>query len=279
LIDFHTHIFSRYARDHRDQLANEDPIFSLIYSDKKAGMIGVEELLRVMEEEKVEASVTCGFPWQRGDLCQRENDYLLECHQRYPEKIIPFVTLPKEQKAGISELQRCAAAGALGIGELAPGTYGEELWDAEAITAIFEPIKEKGLPVLIHYNEPLGHFYPGKGKVRLHQMQNLLHALQGMKVVLAHLGGGFFFYELMPEIAAICQGVYYDTAASPLIYDKRVYKIAISIIGSKRILFGSDYPLIHPRRYVREMREADLGEQELEDILGLNAKRLLGQSL
>ncbi len=143
------------------------------------------------------------------------------------------------------------------------------------IRPIFEAIKEKKLPVLIHYNEPLGHPYPGKGKVGLRQMQTLLQILQGVKVILAHMGGGFFFYELMPEVAAICQEVYYDTAAVPFIYDKRVYKIATSIVGPKRVLFGSDYPLIPPGRYVREMRESGLSDEQLRNILELNAKKLL----
>jgi len=107
-------------------------------------------------------------------------------------------------------------------------------------------------------------------------MEALVHALQGIKIILAHWGGGLFFYELMPEIAAMCQEVYYDTAASPFLYNKRIYQIAISIIGPQRILFGSDYPLIPPRRYKEEMQEAGLAGKELEAILGLNAQRLLG---
>jgi predicted TIM-barrel fold metal-dependent hydrolase len=279
IIDFHTHIFSPYTRSHRDNLATEDPTFSLLYSDKKAHMIGVEELLRVMEREEIGKAVICGFPWHKGEFCVRENDYLLECHQRYPERIIPFITIPIDEGSGFKELKRCVAGGAKGIGEVAPGTYGEELWDVKIITPFFDAIKEQGLPILLHCNEPVGHPYPGQGKVKLNQIQLLVQALAGMKVILAHMGGGFFFYELMPEIATICQGVYYDTAASPYIYDKRVYKIAISIIGPKRILFGSDYPLIPPKRYVRDMVEAGLSEEELEDILSLNAQRLLGKSL
>jgi predicted TIM-barrel fold metal-dependent hydrolase len=108
-------------------------------------------------------------------------------------------------------------------------------------------------------------------------LQILVNALQGMRVILAHWGGGFFFYELMPEIAAVCQGVYYDTAASPFLYTKKIYKTAIDIIGPQRILFGSDYPLIPPQRYKQEMQEAGVGAKDLEAILEGNAQRLLGQ--
>ena len=275
MIDFHTHIFSPYARDHRDQLAKADHAFSLIYSDKQARMVGVEGLLEAMEENGVEQSVVCGFPWQGLEHCRRENAYLLESAHQYPDRIIPFITLPQEGKAAIAELEQCARAGARGIGELAPGTYGDHVWAIGTMKPLFEAITEKGLPLMIHCNEPVGHPYPGKGKVGLAEMEALVHALQGMKVILAHWGGGFFFYELMPEIAAICQGVYYDTAASPFLYNKRVYQIAIAIVGPHRILFGSDYPLIPPQRYKQEMQEAGLDEKGLEAILGLNAQRLL----
>lgn len=276
MIDFHTHIFSPHARDLRDQWAKEDPVFSLIYADKKAQMIGVEELLEAMDENGVKASVVCGFPWEGEDRCRRENDYLLECHNKYPERIIPFINLPKDPDAAIAELKRCVQGGAKGAGELAPGTYGEQLWAMETMQPLFEAIKVEKLPVLIHVNEPVGHAYPGKGKIRLSEIGTLVDALQGMKVILAHWGGGFFFNELIPEIATICQGVYYDTAASPFVYDKRIYTIALSIIGSQRILFGSDYPLIPPQRYVREMQEAGVGGEDLEAILEGNAQRLLG---
>ena len=263
MIDFHTHIFSPHARDQRDQWAQEDPVFSLIYADKKAQMIGVEELLEAMDENGVKASVVCGFPWGEEDRCRRENDYLLECHSTYPERIIPFISLPKDPEAAIAELKRCVQGGAMGVGELAPGTYGEQLWAMEIMQPLFEAIKVEGLPLLIHVNEPVGHAYPGKGKIGLSEIGTLVEALQGMKVILAHWGGGFFFYELMPEIAAICQGVYYDTAASPFVYDKRIYNIALSIIGPHRILFGSDYPLIPPQRYKQEMQEAGVEAKEL----------------
>jgi predicted TIM-barrel fold metal-dependent hydrolase len=277
MIDIHTHIFSPHAREQRDKWAKEDPVFSLIYTDHKAQMIGVEELLKAMDENGVKASVVCGFPWGGEDLCRRENDYLLECHSTDPERIIPFISLPENPEGAIAELKRCLQGGAMGVGELAPGTYGEQLWARETMQPLFEAIKAEGLPLLIHLNEPLGHPYPGKGKIRLSEIETLVEVLQGIQVILAHWGGGFFFYELMPEIATICQGVYYDTAASPFVYDKRIYNIALSIIGAQRILFGSDYPLIPPQRYKQEMQKAGVGDEEQGAILEGNAQRLLYQ--
>jgi len=275
MIDFHTHIFSPYARNHRDEWARQDPAFSRIYAGQKAQMIGAEELLEAMDENGIKASVVCGFPWLKEDLCRRENDYLLGCRSIHPQRIAPFISLPEDPQAAIAELKRCVQGGAMGVGELAPGTYGEQLWKREITQPLFEAVRAEGLPLLIHCNEPLGHPYPGKGRVKLAELEILINALQGMQVILAHWGGGIFFYELMPEIAAACQGVYYDTAASPYLYNKKIYKTAIDIIGPQRILFGSDYPLIPPQRYVREMQEAGVEAEELEAILEGNAHRLL----
>jgi len=275
MIDFHTHIFSPYIREHRKDLATTDPFFSFVYADQGARMIGVEELIAAMEEGGVQQSVVCGSPWQGMELVRRENDYLLESAHKYPQQIIPFINLPQGEEDAIAELERCSAAGARGVGELAPGTYGDRLWPVASMQSLFAAIKGKDLPVLIHVNESVGHPYPGKGSVGPAEIEALVNALKGIPTVLAHWGGGFFFYELMPEIAALCREVYYDTAASPFLYHRKIYTTAIGIIGSDRIIFGSDYPLIPPERYKREMQEAGLTEAELAAILSLNAQRFL----
>jgi predicted TIM-barrel fold metal-dependent hydrolase len=275
MIDFHTHIFSPFVRGQRNALAKKDPFFSFVYADPKARMVGVEELIAAMEEGRVQQSVVCGSPWQDPELVRRENDYLLESAHKYAPQIIPFINLPQGEETAIAELERCCAAGARGVGELAPGTYSDRLWPIANMQSLFAAIKEKGLPVLIHVNEPVGHHYPGKGSVGPAAIEALINVLQGIPTILAHWGGGFFFYELMPEIAAMCQEIYYDTAASPFLYNKKIYKTAIGIIGPYRIVFGSDYPLIPPERHKREIQGAGLHEEEIEAILMLNAQKLL----
>jgi hypothetical protein len=79
----------------------------------------------------------------------------------------------------------------------------------------------------------------------------------------------------MPEVKKAMAHVYYDTAASPFLYSPRIYAIASEIIGSDRILFGSDYPLISPRRYFKELGESVVSEDDRRKILGLNLMKLL----
>ncbi len=94
-------------------------------------------------------------------------------------------------------------------------------------------------------------------------------------LILGHWGGGLPFYELMPEVARAMKNVYYDVAASPFIYSNKVYSVVSSIIGPERILFGSDFPLISPRRYFQDLSQSGLSEEDRKKILGLNLSGLL----
>jgi uncharacterized protein len=137
--------------------------------------------------------------------------------------------------------------------------------------------REKNTPVLIHTNEPVGHMYPGKAPVRLSQIYDLVKQFPENRIVLAHWGGGIFFYHLMrKEVKAAFANVYYDTAASPFLYDPQIYEIAARIVGAEKILFGSDYPLLQPARYFNALSPLNLTPADRQRICGVNAAGLLG---
>ena len=121
---------------------------------------------------------------------------------------------------------------------------------------------------MLHLNEVVGHDYPGKALIDLRAVQNFIAAHSDLTIILAHWGGGYFFFELMKEIRKLSGRVYYDTAASPFLYDPLIYQVAVTIIGEERILFGSDYPLLPPSRYFKEMESAQLAESVLKKIKG-----------
>jgi predicted TIM-barrel fold metal-dependent hydrolase len=122
----------------------------------------------------------------------------------------------------------------------------------------------------------LGHPYPGKGATPLERFYELILSFPGLPVLLAHWGGGLPFYELMPEVAKSMTNVYYDTAASPFLYTKKIYPIAREMVGVEKILFGTDFPLLLPGRYFQELEASGLSEEDREKILGLNFARLIG---
>jgi hypothetical protein len=80
----------------------------------------------------------------------------------------------------------------------------------------------------------------------------------------------------MPEVKRAMANVYFDTAASPLLYSPRVYEQVVQLVGADRILFGSDYPLLEQGRGLKEIKSSNLSEDTIKQILAGNARRLLG---
>jgi predicted TIM-barrel fold metal-dependent hydrolase len=147
--------------------------------------------------------------------------------------------------------------------------------DLVTLKPLLTLMEEQGIPLMLHTNERVGHDYPGKGKTPLERFYELVYSFPRLKVLLAHWGGGLLFYELMPEVSKRMVNVYYDTAASPFLFSNKIYAIACRVVGSDRILFGTDFPLLSPRRYFQELKESGLPEEDQEKILGLNLARLL----
>ena len=79
-----------------------------------------------------------------------------------------------------------------------------------------------------------------------------------VKIVCAHLGGGLPFYALMPEIREALENVWFDTAATPFLYEAGVFRTVVGLVGAEKILPGSDYPLIRYDRLRRQMAEAGM---------------------
>ena len=85
------------------------------------------------------------------------------------------------------------------------------------------------------------------------------------------MGRAAAFYGLLKkEAPETFKNVYFDTAASPYIYRPVIYRVVADMVGPEKVIFGSDYPLLPPSRYVKEMGEANLPEDWQEMILGKN---------
>jgi predicted TIM-barrel fold metal-dependent hydrolase len=200
----------------------------------------------------------------------------MESVSRYPNRLIAFVSLLfSNPDWSEKELDRAVKGGAQGIGEIA--FYRDEMTSQDILSMkpILAQMERQGIPLLLHTNETIGHAYPGKGRTPLERFYEMILSFPSLPIILAHWGGGFPFYELMPEVAKVMANVYYDTAASPFLYSKRIYAIAREIVGVEKIFFGTDFPLISPRRYYQELEGSGLSKQDREKILGLNFSRLI----
>lgn len=276
IIDFHTHIFPANVSENREKYFTSETAFKLLYSSPKSKLAGAEKLIEVMDENGVDKSVVFGFPWENDELFRMHNDYIIEAALKYPDRLIGFSCFDPFNSKAENETARCLDAGLKGVGELAFYTSGIDDESIKRLSPVMEICSQKGVPALIHTNEPVGHYYPGKTPNTLLEIYNLIKRFPENKIVLAHWGGGIFFFNLLKkEVKESMKNVYFDTAASPFLYDSKIYTQARDMIGAGKILFGSDFPLLKPARYFKEIKDAGLGKEDVEKILGANAKNLL----
>jgi len=275
LIDFHTHIFPPDIRDHRQRYCARDPWFNQLYSDHRSNMATAEELIAEMDNAGVDISVTFSFGWTDPGLIEETNSYVIDAMNRYPGRIYGMAVLqPMLGARAVRELERCARAGMIGLGELMPHGQGYKLSDVQLLMPVMEVVRQYQLLVLSHCSEPVGHIYPGKGNVSLHDIVTFLTAFPDVRFIAAHWGGGLPFYSLMPEVQRITANVWYDTAATVYLYQQRIFPIVANLVGAERILFASDYGLLRQRRIITHIEQSGLDTEEVGMVLGGNAQLL-----
>ena len=277
IVDAHCHILPETFPARYRELAERDATFASLFPRPGGKMATVEDLLADMEAAGINRSLAMGFGWSDPGLAREVNDYLIRAVNRFPERLSGFCSVnPAWGQAALDEVERCAAAGLVGIGELHPDSQGFDLTDRGEMAPMMELAGRLRLPVLIHASEPVGHQYPGKGRTTPDKVYRFIRNFPDNVIICAHWGGGLLFYALMPELPGELGNVYFDTAASPFLYRKEVFSIADQTIGADKILFATDYPLLSHQRLIRQVEDSGLPVEGRAAILGGNAARLLG---
>jgi len=277
IIDFHTHIVPPDIISHRDDYCRRDSFFASLYADHKAVLSTADDLVRTMDDYGIDRSVALNMHWQDNDLCIETNEYILDSAAKYPERIIGFVSIqPAAGDKAVKELERCIRGGARGVGEIRLDMKGFESTEDGILNEVFDIIIKNNLVFMIHASEPVGHQYPGKGNSTPEIIYRLICRYPEMKIACAHMGGGLPFYALMPEVHEMLVNTYFDIAAIPFLYKEKSIRHFIEILGSEKLLFGSDYPLMLPSRVLNYMNTVNIEQKDRTNILSDNAKTLLG---
>jgi hypothetical protein len=183
---------------------------------------------------------------------------------------------PQSYEAAIDEIERCAKEGIRGVGEIRPDMQLFDPRDEEVMKPFINTVMKHKLMLLSHASEPIGHSYPGKGVLTPEVLYPFISNYPDLIIILAHWGGGLPFYALMPEVSKAMKNVFFDTAASPLLYRPQIYEQVVQLVGAERILFGSDYPLAEQRRALEEVTSLNIPRETKNLILADNAQKLLG---
>jgi predicted TIM-barrel fold metal-dependent hydrolase len=259
----------------RDTLLGEEVVFAELYASPRASMATADDLLAAMDEAGVDCAAIAGFAWTDADRCRRHNDAMLDAAARSDGRLIALCGVPPgDPDRAVREMERCAAAGTRGFGELRLSSTDGDLFDDDALATVAGAAARLDLPLMIHASEPVGHRYPGKAGGPLERIWRLCEDNPDVTLILAHLGGGLPFYAFMPEVAAQFQRTYVDTAATPWLYRPEVYRAVLNLVGQGHLLFGSDFPLRHPRDDIRLLLQAGLSDDVCRAVLGENAARL-----
>jgi predicted TIM-barrel fold metal-dependent hydrolase len=251
------------------------------------GFPSVDELLRAMDEAGVERAVLQGWYWENHATCVWQNRFYAACVKAHPDRLSAFATLHvgAGREAVLGEVRRAADDGLCGLGELSPHSQGfsveDETW--QAVLALAGELK---LPVNLHVTEPEGKSYPGKIETPPGDFVRMAKAHPRTIFILAHWGARLPLDGEWGVEAAALGNLYYDTAASPLIYPASTLGELVAACGPGRVLFGSDYPLeLYPnaaaqgtsmRAFLEEFRAVGLSSDERAAVLGGNAARVVG---
>lgn len=275
IIDVHTHIYpDEFIRD-QEKISKTEPHFDLLTHNKVHKWGNADDLIRRMDETGINQSWVFGFAFNDLGLCKVCNDYVIDAVRRYPTRLKGFASISPMARGFVAEIERCADAGLIGVGELFPQGQNFTLDDLRQTWRLAAVLSERNLILNVHTAEPVGHDYDGKGNVGPKEAAGFCINHPDVKVVFAHFGGGLWLYESMPEMRLYLRNAYYDTAAWPFLYDEKVLGAAKAIGVMDKMLYGTDWPILDAKRFETRIEASGLNEDEKYALLCSNALTLL----
>lgn len=222
------------------------------------------DVVKSLDEARLDRAVVFGWPFADPGLLAEVNDYVAREVSASEGRLVGLAVINPGRPGWEGELARCRSLGLQGVGEVNSDAQGFPLRFEGGLKQSLLTLEEMDWPLLLHASEPVGHQYPGKGLAGPGQLWELLvpalRTAPGIRVCLAHLGGGLPFYAHMPEVLDLCRQLWFDTAALPYLYQPGVLEGVEQLVGPGRICFGSDFPLLLPARYQEHL--AGLPESE-----------------
>ncbi|HKN98776.1 MAG TPA: amidohydrolase family protein [Pseudonocardiaceae bacterium] len=197
----------------------------------------------------------------------------------HADVLIPFASVdPHDGANAVALLRDLAAAGARGL-KLHPSLQGFVPNDP-AHYPLYEAAAELGLPIVVHTGQTgIGAGLPGGRGVKLRYSDPMLlddvaADFPALTVVLAH--PSVPWQDSAISIATHKANVYIDLSGwSPKYFPPQLVAAINRQLGRK-VLFGSDYPLITPERWLRDFAALDVKDDVRPLVLKENAVRMLG---
>ena len=207
------------------------------------------------------------------------NEEVAELAAENADIMIPFASIdPKSGKGGVREARRLIEHYGVKGFKFHP-QFQEFFPDDRAAYPLYEVIAEHSLPSLFHTGHSgMGTGMPGGGGIRL-KYGNPMHVddvavdFPTMPIILAH--PSWPWQDEALSIALHKPQVYIDLSGwSPKYFPPQLVQYANTQLKHK-VLFGTDYPLITPERWLADFAKIDIRDDVRPLILKRNAMELL----
>jgi predicted TIM-barrel fold metal-dependent hydrolase len=210
------------------------------------------------------------------------NEEVAESCAAYPDTLIPFASIdPHKGRAGVREARRLAERYGVRGFKFHPSLQGFAPDDRLAYP-LYEAIEELGAVALFHTGQTgIGAGVRAGGGIRLKYSNPMLVDdvavdFPDLRIILAH--PSFPWQDEALAVATHKQHVHIDLSGwSPKYFPPQLVRYANTLLQDK-VLFGSDYPLITPDRWLADFEALDIKPSVRPKILKANAARLLGLS-
>jgi predicted TIM-barrel fold metal-dependent hydrolase len=208
------------------------------------------------------------------------NEEIADAAAENSDIMIAFASIdPHKGKMGVREARRLIEDGVIKGFKFHPTVQGFYPNDRMAYQ-LYEVIAEHKMPAIFHSGHSgIGTGMPGGGGLKL-KYSNPIHVddvaadFPDMKVIIAHPS-----WPWQDEALSVClhkPNVYIDLSGwSPKYFPEQLVRYANRQLKTK-MLFGSDFPLITPDRWMEDFKEAGFRPEVHDLILKQNAIRMLG---
>jgi predicted TIM-barrel fold metal-dependent hydrolase len=270
-LDIHAHLRTAERRAAAERLVDAEKLFkSDLRSADPVDFYTERRMMAVVFDVDAESA--------SGE--RMSNDEIAEAVGRSDGTLIGFASVdPHKGRGAIRELERAHGLGLRGV-KVQPITQGFWLND-RAFYPLWDACAQLGLPVLVHTGTTgIGAGAPGGRGLHLKYGQpmpaldDLAADFPNLTIIAAHFGWPWHL-ELM-AIARHKGNVYVDLSGwAPRYIPAEVLQYCNSVIPDK-FLFGSDFPLLSPDRWLEEFGRLELKDAVRPKVLYENACRILG---
>ncbi len=208
------------------------------------------------------------------------NDWSAELQRDYPDQFIGFGGVdPKQGKLAVKEAGRCVEELGLKGFKFHPITQAFEANNPDYYE-LWGTISDLGVPALFHTGQTgVGAGTPGQNGIKnkygrpYPYFDDLAADFPNLQIVMAH--PAFPWVDEQLSILSVKTNVWMDLSGwSPKYFSPNLVQYANTLIKDK-VMFGSDFPVFSPDRWLRDWEEVAFRDEVRPKILLENAKRLL----